>query len=56
MDNHHCLLSMITENNKREMRRSSDKTTSNVMYYRGSNPLSFQQVEFYSTDFYSDFL
>lgn len=55
MDSHHCLLSMITENNKREMRRS-DKTTSNVMYYRGSNPLSFQQVEFYSIDFYSDFL
>jgi len=40
----------MIENNKREMRRTSDKTTLNVMCYGGSNfiRLSFQQIEFYS--------
>jgi len=40
----------MIENNKREMRRTCDKTILNVMCYGGSNliRLSFQQVEFYS--------
>lgn len=40
----------MIENNKREMRHTSDKTTSNVMYYERSDLITkvIVSVEFYS--------